>query len=1656
MPTKTDRILKLLPGTFRIDPRPEVLYALIDTFGRELLSAENTLAAVMAAHWVDYADRGSEAIDDLAKIAALYGLAPRREADLSGFPRNLDDDPGEVLETVEEFREHLKRYIRTFLDGTVTVQGILRVTAEALALRIKDEYDDMDCWWNRQPQNLITLEPRRDNAAQKVFGVKTATVVGQTAHPAQVKGTVDLSNGVDLRDANLLRLQVDAQAPVEIDLVAGADPKSVPLQTIVETINRVLGGRAVAHNADGYLTLTSPTTGASSRLEVQEGLHDAAERILGLAPWVYQGSETKAAQVMGSVALSSSLDLSQRRYLRLEIDRTRLAEIDCAGANPAQTTPQQVCDAINRALGIPNLATLREGRYLTLTSPTTGFNSSIAFHLPAAQDATSYLFGSVNSFYIGQDIQPAKLKGKRDLSQGVDLRDRANIRFRLDEDTTLTVNCAGANPRNTQITEIVTAINNAVGAEVATQDGRFVTLTGRRVGARGRIVLEPAPTGDATEEIFGIRSRIFQGNDATAAQIASEPNLTQGLDEGQKGVFIGAILIAVDSGSPVEIGFNINLKIEGENPETARSRHLDELVNAINQALPNIASRQGKRLILTSPTIGSISRLDILPLETEHQRQFVTRAMVTDEATPAIFGFLTQEAQGKAATSAQIVGTVDLSRSVNLQNQRYLRIGFDGKTPIDINCAGQRPRVTTVDEVVQVINTRLGKEVASHDGQHLILTSLTDGSDSRITIEPPQVEDALSVVLGVKPGTFKGQDATQVKFVGTVDLSQGITLSPNAAIKLEVDGFGVKEIPLTGAESSLQPLDRLMMTINGAIGQVVAKTDGKHLILTSLSTGTASKIRFDVPTGADVTAALFGITPPRLYQGTDALSAQVTGTVNFSTNADLRTARFLRLQLGTSAAVDIDCAAGVSSEHLNAVKLSEIVSAINAKVPGVASASSDRNYLILRSPNSGSTAELTLEPYTSGDASKLLLDKAPTMAQGQAATPAIITGEIDLTKPVNLGQRSLLRLSVDSDRAIDIDVAGFDPAATFSDEILAAINAAVPGLASLTASDRLQLTSPTTGAGSRLSLQPLRYLELMEYLPQLNETLGCAMRHGDRCWIDNSGVAETVAKVKILAPQGTVGPTLVNETLGWQVRLFAILDAEETVELQCDAKAGLKAAIASAKGTTRSVSASDILVGPIGRQVWVPFEGDYQLRHDAHNQESLQLNNPLSSKIVRLRALQSDSATCGIAVSVRESLPPTIAPEIITGDRNSEPFKGRVRIQNARVQLVDATERAILELRAAPGIDLTAYQDRVVILSGTLYTDDTARTLIVQQIDPLFDVSLHRSSHKSESEQYQQVTIGAESSAPHSIIYQLCTKSQVVIAEELDKGSVLTLPRGQSEWIYLDCYSSRFNQSNFDEACFPGKTCYERGVFDVSRFTHHRHRSNCSDVPPKLLEAVFTASTTQLDPPVSVSFAWSNNRPGSFVVNLPADLPTRFGGRFNEARFSQEKDKPELYSDAVTEKTGDESFDRIHYLVTLINEKSNLVKAESVSTVPLGGKIVEIPFRKPQRLTLGKKDKFAQIYLSEKGVSGYIKLQARTAGAWGNDITVSARPSGSGPAMYDIAIAYTASRFENARQVALGSPQPALMQDILKPTPIGVLQAKAAGVRVDVTRDTCI
>ena len=148
---KPDRILANLPPTFRALGDPSALRALADAYGGELQQAENSLVAVMRAHWVDFADQGEQRVLDLAGIGALYGLAPRAD------------------ESAEEFRDHLKRHVRTFLEGTVTVTGLLRVTAEALGLHIED--DALDTWWTRADPVLVTSTGRGDDAAPLVLGV---------------------------------------------------------------------------------------------------------------------------------------------------------------------------------------------------------------------------------------------------------------------------------------------------------------------------------------------------------------------------------------------------------------------------------------------------------------------------------------------------------------------------------------------------------------------------------------------------------------------------------------------------------------------------------------------------------------------------------------------------------------------------------------------------------------------------------------------------------------------------------------------------------------------------------------------------------------------------------------------------------------------------------------------------------------------------------------------------------------------------------------------------------------------------------------------------------------------------------------------------------------------------------------------------------------------------------------------------------------------------------------------------------------------------------------------------------------------------------------------------------------------------------------------
>ncbi|HEV2757450.1 MAG TPA: hypothetical protein VG318_16925 [Actinomycetota bacterium] len=1531
MPTKTDRILEYLPGTFRALPPPTALHSFVDAFGRELLAAENSLAEVMQAHWVGYADRGADVLRDLVRFAALYGLAPRPE------------------EEVEEFREHLLRYVRTFLEGTVTVQGALRIAAESLALHVEDRYAAMDTWWTRPSPELVTFYRDGADAASLVLGFEEASARGSDAAPAAVTGTVDLGGGADLSAGSTLRVATEG-GDAEVDLAAGApDVSAVPLDHIVGLIAPVVAAEAV----DGrYLRIASRVTGPASSLTLAEGPGDAAEAVLGLPPRSATGGDPTGA-ALSSSPLPGGVDLSgDERYVRVTIDlRTR--EVDL-GTGHRDLEELRYCFNTSFSADIAS----HDGTTLTLASPTTGAASVVSLDAPAAQDAAPAIFGATHLQHTGTDASRASLSGRSDLTVPADLAAARLVRLRVDGETR-TVDVAGAEPAATSRTEIIDAINGAFDVDVASADGYSIAITSPTPGAASEVALEDAGDDDAGAIVFGIPPRTYRGTAAAPARVTG-------------GAFAAADLMArhllgvsVDGG-PLRV---VDLRRGANDP---RAVTLEEVVAAINDGVfGGFASGAGGALVLTSPQPGAGGAVAVTRLTESRTRSYVTRAAITDEASQKLFGFVERRAWGTDGTGAVLAGDVDVSRGADVSESAYLRIAVDGGAFADVRCAGPRPRATLPDEVVSAVNS-VWPGLASDEDGRIVLRSPSSGAASSVVLDVPRPGLDL---LGLAPGLSRGTDPAGVRLAGAVTLSEGGDLPAGAAISVGVDGNAPVEVPLAPDGPVRVTLGDLVNLVNVATGSGIAARDVERLILTSPTAGAGSALELAVPQGTDVTEVVLGVGAPRTYRGRAATPAVVTGARSLAGTHDVTAAGRLLIAVDGGVLAEVDLAAAAADPK--AATLDEIVAAFELAAPGIASAAGER--IVLTSPTAGSGGRVELAPSTADDAREVLLGLGAADAHGTPALPAVLTGDAVIAETVDLTDRPVVRASIDGTRPVDVDAAGPAPWATSADEAASRLGAALAATVEVTPEGKLQITSASAGAASSVAIHALRHLEVVEF-PRWG-TRGShgpiGVRHGSGFSVLNDSAGDELVTIAVDAAVPLAGPAFVNEATGWEARVAVALGAGARLELAPGADGrGVRATQTDADGSARPVRPELVTVAPPGPVARVPFDG--------RRRAPVTLDDPAAPAVVLLTALRG-----AVAVEVRRG----------DGDR--------------------------------------------------------------------FDVVVHGAGGTTES--YAAVTIGRDAAGAESLERQLAERpSRLVTAEQLDKSTALRLVPGRSRWRYLDCLVSRFGVTRFDGGVFGIGPCGERGVFDVSRFAGAREAAWWRGGPgaPVLVTAgdedwdlsLFDSTTPSADAPAQVALSWSRRAPGTFEVNLPADLHPRFGARFNLARFSKPGDEPESYAGAVTEPEDDERF-----LATLIKDghpgpgdaavaPSDLVTASVVPLVPLGWSPVPMPFRKPRRLTLGGPGVAAQIYLSEEGLGGsFLKIEAKEEGAWGNDISVSARTSG--PARFDVTVALQAARFENARAVVLGDPPPLRAADLAQPGRIGLLQAKAAGVHARATRD---
>jgi hypothetical protein len=938
--------------------------------------------------------------------------------------------------------------------------------------------------------------------------------------------------------------------------------------------------------------------------------------------------------------------------------------------------------------------------------------------------------------------------------------------------------------------------------------------------------------------------------------------------------------------------------------------------------------------------------------------------------------------------------------------------------------------------------------VAFTDGKHLILASPSEGQASILRLEPPQAQDALDTLLGLPPGEALGSPPGGVILVGLPDLSAGVDLPAHTALRLAVDGGAPVEVPLTGDDPAHVGLSSLLVTLTLALGPGIASKDkeGRHLVLSSPQVGAAARIELTVPTGTDATPALLGFPAPRGYQGVDAQAAVLLGMVGLAGKTDLSLKRYLRIGVDGKAATTIDCAGDNPAD----TELKEVVERINAALKADVASEQD-GLLRLQSHTAGPSSRLVLAHHTGSDARDALLGSPPAEVTGDDPLPAEVTGTVTVTSPRDLSERSVLRIAVDGGRPRDIDVRGAVPGITLLEEMVKKINDVFPGLASATELDQLRLTSPSAGPDSSVEVLPLRYIELIEYLPEPAQAVRTGLVHGDTWTLANGSVGGTDARVRIDAPSGACGPILLNETIGWQLRLLTTLRPNESVSLWADPTRGLVATCTDARGVTHAIAPQLVSAGPLGGQAQVPFPpqvAHWLLTGSSQGAARLVLDNPLAGSLLELHAFVSTAAQPEIWVRVEESQPG--APPAAPADGGVQRLVGRLIETPGGYQLQGPGEQALARVRNGMALGIDAYLERVVAVQGPYFPADPLESLpllIAEAVDCLFDVSI---ASPERTDTWAAVTIGTPASDPSSLAWQVNAgpdRSQLVRANVLAKAEVLRLPRGPSRFRYLDCLVDRFDYCVFGGrkfsggAHFAGGACRRRARLDLSRFVY---------APPEGELAVLDTTEPAVESPVDITMAWESHRPGVVEVCLPADLPERFGGRFNEARFSRRSNLPELFEGAVTEPPPEQED---HHLVSLINQAtggSQLVVGAVRPSVPLGWSAQQIPFRTPRYLTLGSEETTARIYLQDPEVPGFIELRARSEGDWGNAVSVAVRKSG--PAQFDVSLAYQGARFDRARLAVAGPPLPDLVLNILAPSPVGVRLAKAAGVQVRVTR----
>lgn len=615
-------------------------------------------------------------------------------------------------------------------------------------------------------------------------------------------------------------IKIDGGTAQTVPFKATPD-KSVTTSDIKTALQEAVGTSAtVDFDAAGKLTITTVSQEDNSSVEVTI---------------TNPTGETSGGMTAGTSTFSDiagTIPVINNQNAKLVLDTTDLAvggkqELVITTSNGSTNTI--VLDASTAAMNISQIAsqiqsqsggkvtatvgaagTPEEGKLVITATDTAGSGSKIELQFKAGNNASGGIATGTDVSETGDAEIPAKVArletaaiepisgtGIQEIRVSIQDIDTTNGTTVATQSKVITLDTNTLKDKDS-IASYIDSQVDSIGLDAAIENGNLViTSRGAVTGADVQISLEKLASNNAT------------GGVGNTAGVKAED---AGVDPGAAQASIGIKDMAANGG--VRININGTEKtLYFESKKTAQDI-ADAINSAFNDPTNSIAKINGSNIVITSPSSGTTSNVDVTVLKNDGTGGVGAVGTKADVTGTTKVDPVTAEPAQISTPISNLTGTGNQVYRVSINGKNY-----DIKVEVEngklINAGTLTGQAATGENIATIINTKLGVAgTASYSGGNLVIKSATENYNSKVSFQKLETNNATGGVTSNNPITGDGIAAKEAKIVTDVSTVAGTPADGMQHIDVLINGKSHKVDLAVGDDAN-----KIADKINTALGR---------------------------------------------------------------------------------------------------------------------------------------------------------------------------------------------------------------------------------------------------------------------------------------------------------------------------------------------------------------------------------------------------------------------------------------------------------------------------------------------------------------------------------------------------------------------------------------------------------------------------------------------------------------------------------------------------------------------------------------------------------------------------------------------------------------------------------------------------------------------